>query len=771
MMVGPAFAPVSPGARPIDVRRQQPPAQLGVDLDVANAFLAELGGDTAFTFQTFADAPRRTGGADLARILHGSLEQCAATLQRLNGSGAGIFVTVNKTDLEGRRDENIQAVRALFLDLDGSPLGPVLAASEEIEPHLIIESSPGRWHCYWRVSDCQLGQFKSLQKALATRFGGDAAVNDLPRVMRLPGFVHQKGEPFRTRIHRVGSGGDYRVAQLVAALDLELDPAERRVGGAAAGPVQADDWYGRLVDGSDLHDSALHIVGRMVAKGFDDQAIRAWFEGLRPRISEMRGAERAEQLLGKELDRMLAGARSKGYAQPAQTIQLVDEATGEPTLVDLTVDGVAMAFARAYRGKILFDHVRGAWLRWDGTRWCKEETQLVFDWVRRFCRKVNTRAAPRWAKAAAFSAVERIAQSDRTFARTSADFDQDLWLLATPEGTVDLKTGRLRVADPDDMITRRTAVAPAPPSTLAPRWQAFLEQATRGDADLIRFLRQLAGYSLVGVTTEQCLVFVYGPGGNGKGVFVNTLLRVTGDYGQTADMAMFTASRHDRHPTDLAALKGARLVVASETEQDRVWAEARIKQLTGGDRIRARFMHCDEFEFEPQFQLVIVGNHKPRARVVDDAMRRRLAIVNFLHRPPVKNPNLEAELREEWPAILRWMIDGCLDWQRHGLVRPASVEAATAEYFAEQDLMQAWLDEKCDIKASFEQSATPLFRSWSEFAKAAGEEPGSQSAFGADLTRRGFLAKKGAGGVRLRQGLRLRPAEAIPDPRTPGDWT
>jgi putative DNA primase/helicase len=144
------------------------------------------------------------------------------------------------------------------------------------------------------------------------------------------------------------------------------------------------------------------------------------------------------------------------------------------------------------------------------------------------------------------------------------------------------------------------------------------------------------------------------------------------------------------------SLKGARMVCASETEEGRQWAEVRIKQVTGGDRISARFMRQDFFEFMPQFKLTIIGNHQPELRNVDDAAKRRVNMAPFLHKPPKPDKDLEEKLKSEWPAILRWMIDGCLDWQANGLIRPAVVTTSTAEYFDDQDLLTQWVEECCE---------------------------------------------------------------------------
>jgi putative DNA primase/helicase len=292
-----------------------------------------------------------------------------------------------------------------------------------------------------------------------------------------------------------------------------------------------------------------------------------------------------------------------------------------------------------------------------------------------------------------------------------------------------------------------------------PTWLRFLDEATDGDKALVRFLQQWCGYSLTGDTCEHALVFVYGPGGNGKTVFLNTTSGLAGAYATTAPMDTFAAAKGDRHPTDLAMLRGARMVTASETEEGRPWAESRIKQMTGGDPITARFMRQDFFTYTPQFKLTIVGNHKPVLRNVDDAARRRFILVPFTRKPAHPDRQLETKLKAEWPGILRWMIQGCLDWQGNGLIRPETVKAATADYFDNQDLLGQWLEEECDCEPgnTYKWDKTSvLFESWSTYAQRAGEDAGSKKAFSDKMQSRGFEPARGTGGVRLFRGVRKR---------------
>jgi putative DNA primase/helicase len=213
---------------------------------------------------------------------------------------------------------------------------------------------------------------------------------------------------------------------------------------------------------------------------------------------------------------------------------------------------------------------------------------------------------------------------------------------------------------------------------------------------------------------------------------------------------MFLFSKYDRHPTELARLKGARLVVASETTKGRPWDEAKIKNLTGGDRLSARFMRGDFFDFTPTHKLLIAGNTKPALRHIDEGIRRRILLVPFtMYIPPAeRDRKLTEKLKAEWPAILRWMLDGCLEWHRSGLAIPAAVWQATDDYLNEQDVVAEWADE------AIEQHL--LFKSWKAFCEARNLAAGTDTAFADSLTERGYVKDRrnygrGFKHIRLRQ--------------------
>ena len=425
--------------------------------------------------------------------------------------------------------------------------------------------------------------------------------------------------------------------------------------------------------------------------------------------------------------------------------------------IDLSEDGIALAFAERHAGNLRYCHTSGAWYTRTQTHWRRDDSMAAFAWARDICREANRLGLANLKKTATAAAVERAARSDRRLAVTSSIWDRDPFLLGTPGGVVDLRTGELRPARADDYITKQCAVAPGK-SAEPPRWLKFLEQATCGDQSLIRFLQQISGYALTGDVREHALFFTHGSGGNGKGVFVHTLKGVWGDYATVAPMETFTESHGDRHPTELAMLQGSRLTVSEESEAGRNWNSARIKTLTGGDPVTARFMRQDFFTFLPTWKLLLVGNHQPLLRHVDDALVRRFNIIPFSHKPTSPDRELESKLREEWPDILSWAIEGAIDWQANGLVRPAVVAKATSSYFENQDLAGGWIDEHCDVSPRHSETLKRLFESWAAFADANGVNPGKSQTLSDELGRRGFERIRDTAGIRGRGFLGLRLA-------------
>lgn len=436
-------------------------------------------------------------------------------------------------------------------------------------------------------------------------------------------------------------------------------------------------------------------------------------------------------------------------------------------------DSLALNFSDTYGSSLRYVNAWGRWFRWTGQVWKHDDTLLVYDLCRRTCRSFAVNASPIVQKAITsgktIASVEKLIRADRRHAATVDQWDDDPWLLNTPNGIINLQTREVIPHDPLYHMTKCTSVGPDAESG-CPLWLKFLDRVTNGDVLLQAFLQRVCGYCLTGITRDHAMFFAYGTGRNGKGVFLNTIVSIMGDYARTADPDTFTAAGAGKHLTVLARLQGARLVVAQETEEGVPWAEARIKALTGGDKITANYMRQDPFEYTPQFKLFMAGNHKPGLKAVDEAIRGRFNLIPFEVTIPLseRDDKLTEKLAAERGAILQWMIDGCWDWQQVKLKAPPVVANATGEYFNDEDAIGLWMSEMCEFRPSFEGSSNDLFKSWVKWAQASGEQPHSQKRFSQSLASRGFPTHRGTGGVRFTRGMQLptpRPHHETEDDR------
>lgn len=453
-----------------------------------------------------------------------------------------------------------------------------------------------------------------------------------------------------------------------------------------------------------------------------------------------------------------------------QDVQILP-AISDQLAPDCSDDDLAGRHLHRMQSNTLWCEMWGRWLVWNGDRWLRDETNMVLDVVRQSCRQSandvltnpeldpgkRQRQADKIASFRTITNVERLSRTYRSVATHPDEWDRDLWALNTPGGVVNLRTGDVRAHASEDRFTKITNVAHG---GSCPTWLAFLQRATGGNDDLIGFLKRMCGYALTGEVREHALFFVYGTGGNGKGTFLNTITHIMGDYQRVSGSETFTESPGDRHTTELARLHGARLVTAQETEEGKRWAESRIKALTGGDPITARFMRQDDFTFLPQFKLVIVGNHKPSFRSVDEAIKRRLHLVPFTAVIPAseKDPMLAEKLKAEAPGILQWMIEGCLEWERNGLKPPQIVKESTEEYLGAEDSLQQWIDECCDVKPGFSASNT-LFYSWTKWCEVSGEYAGTMKRLMAKLESRGILTGQKFKGARGCIGIKIKSGD------------
>jgi putative DNA primase/helicase len=358
-------------------------------------------------------------------------------------------------------------------------------------------------------------------------------------------------------------------------------------------------------------------------------------------------------------------------------------------------------------------------------------------------QRAKLKALGNWAMksldARRLKAMVELARSEPGIPVVPDDLDRNGWLLNLRNGTLDLKAATLRPHRQADNITRVCRVQYDSAAT-CPTWQRCLDRWQHGNVEMIGYLQRAVGYSLTADVGEQCLFFLHGDGANGKSVFLGTILALLGDYAIQAIAELLMMKHSETHPTERADLHGRRFVATIETEDGRRMAEALMKQLTGGDRIRARRMRQDFWEFTPTHKIWLAANHKPSIRGTDYATWRRVKVIPFAVTipPEERDPHLPAKLQAERAGILAWAVRGCLEWQRRGLDEPAEVRAATEAYRQEQDVVSAWIAECCVTGPDYRCRGSALLASISAWCKTASETTPTQRTLGQRLETLGY---------------------------------
>lgn len=405
------------------------------------------------------------------------------------------------------------------------------------------------------------------------------------------------------------------------------------------------------------------------------------------------------------------------------------------------------------------------WLAWDGKRWKPDQSGSIIKAAKQTARSVFdeiAQAGDKQAETDLFRWARKSQQVDRIRAMIELakpdlyaswlDFDADPHLLTVDNGTVNLQTGDLIPHDPELLCSRMASVEHGTGD--CPIWHRFLERI-QPDPQVRKYLQRAVGYSLTGDTGEQCLFFAHGTGRNGKSVFLETIGALLGEFAVASSMTAFELKK-GAIPNDIARLAGARLVTVSETADGQRINEPLIKDLTGGDTITARFLRREFFEFRPEFKLWIRGNHKPQIRGTDEGIWRRIHLIPFDERitDAEVDPHLSDKLATELPGILRWAIDGCIEWQRIGLQPPEVVLSATSEYRREMDSLADFLEAR--TRQGGEVQATPLYQSYKQWSEANGYRALNQTNFGLRLAERGI--QKDKQGVVKYIGIELKSA-------------
>jgi len=489
----------------------------------------------------------------------------------------------------------------------------------------------------------------------------------------------------------------------------------------------------------------------------------------------------AEPLPLKELEDIASSAcRYKpGYGYPSSGAPPAEALERE--LAEAFSDrNLAHLFAELAKDQAVFVPQWG-WRYWDGRRWARDEgghrvMALAMDIIpRHFLERaiaargevraqlleMARKAMSRHRLSAALELAKGLLLAD------PSEFDRDPFALNCLNGTVDLRTGELRPHNPADRITKLAPVE-YDPNAAAPTWERFLNDIFLGDQELVAYVQRALGYSITGDTREDCVFIAWGPGRNGKSVFLETVAAVVGDYARSMppDLILARGEKDDTHPHVLAELAGVRLATISETEEERRLNASRLKALSGRDTLTARHLYRPYFNFRPQAKLWLRTNYRPKVTDHSIAMWERLRLIPFkAYFPPERrDKELPQKLLAEAQGILAWLIRGAQEWLRKGLQEPPAVIEATAAYRTEQDTLGQWLEERTQLDP---RAITPFkalyddYRSWCEEG---GDLPLGPRRFATALEERGFAkATLPDGKTKARRGLRLR-GDASPSP-------
>lgn len=698
---------------------------------------------------------------------------------------------------------------------DTTDVDEVLMRCESVglpRPTVVVLSGNGV-HCYWAftVAVEDLAAWTELMKDLIAAVGGDPVCHNPERIMRLVGLLNRKREPAtECRILECDATRRYDYASLRAIVPARVRPAPLPPANSPrefSSNESVQKWLTKYVAEArangrrndhcfklacQLRNDRVSLAealaaGREFARCMpqgdapftEDEAEGAIRSAYR---SPAREPARSRTAAVSRAPRHANGARQQvqdatppddagnGDDPPDAPPQATDEGDGGDggyklrKVARLKSDiGNAARLAVRYGPDIRFCHQWGKWLVWNGRHWEIDNRGRVVGLATTTVLKIFAEATRETNDARREALVEHATRSQRRervnamidlckpyVAITPEELDRDPMILNAHNGTVDLRTGELHAHRRGDYCTKMCR-ANYDPDVPPRQFIKFVQRTFRSNEALIPYVQKALGYSVTGLTTEQSLFFLFGTGANGKTTLMDAVMGVMGDYAGKADRDLLTAGDRSAHPTNIADLQGRRLAVCSETNEGGRWDEAKLKDLVGETRLKARYMRQDFFDFTATHKLWLYSNHKPLVRGVDHGFWRRMRLLPFVETigEEEKDRALPAKLQAEADGILAWMVAGCLLWQREGLAIPEAVEKATAEYRKEMDTIGAFIEQFCFAdNPALQASAADLYASYCDYCADVGERPLSQRRLGTQLGERGFTRKHTETGIK-----------------------
>ena len=774
-------------------------------------------------------APKHNAYGHTASGYFDSPEELAAAAARYDGR-ANIFVTLNPVlpDLLARSfnrladkaeyttaDLETQKRCWLFLDIDPDRPSGISSTNEESEAALsVVESvvsflslegwpapvtamSGNGYYALYRLDLPNDDRSKSLLKAvlgtLADRFNTprahiDQSVHNAARIVGLIGTIKMKGDATPERPHR-------RSSLLSVPDELSAVTAEQL---EALNPEQAAPPMNPAASGV----GGQSLVNLLERRGIEyreqppDANGITWYHVRRCPFHE--DGRDFECGVGQKLpDGPYAGhcfhpeGQDRGWREWKLALDL--ETSAKPPLLNSaqptplrttdfhrTDSGNAEMFTQLYGDRVRFDHRRGRWLLWGDHHWREDIDGAVYRLAKEAVRQrylaalslddlderaVQAKFAVASENRQRLEALLALARNELPISNAGDAWDSNEWLLGVSDGVVDLRTGHLLPGDPGQMITQFAPVRYDPLAT-CPRWLQFLAEVFEDDTELIDFICKAVGHSLTGDISEQCLFICHGVGSNGKSVFLVTLRSLSGSYAYNSPFSTFELHSRSSIPNDVAPLASKRLVTASEVNDGTRLNEARLKALTGGDPITARFLNHEFFTFVPEAKFWLAVNHRPKVEDLSYGFWRRVRLIPF-NRTFVtdQDKKLVERLQRELPGIFAWAVQGCLAWQQDGLGVPRAVIEATETYRTESDPLSQFLEECCVIRPDLTCGATEVYLEYVRWTASQGmkeSEKLTSTKFGTKLGARFEKKRKGRGNVYV--GLALLAAHPDPEP-------